>query len=125
MEKLDLTKLTREELAERLLDAMKRGEKATYALNKERFDEMLFAVDELKDLLFKNNPNTTIKWEFRYGIKTTADIIFETEEVAFFATNMDRFKKVVNLADGFETHPLKNEKLSGSLMFKNVAQKIK
>ncbi len=36
-----------------LLAAMERNEKELYAMNKKRFDEMLFAWDALKSLLLK------------------------------------------------------------------------
>lgn len=121
---IDITPPTEEELILMALKkAIKENEKALYVLNDKRYQEMQEAFLILSRLLDDDDPTTKIDVHFRPGFKDIGGISFEASDLTIQTFDMDDFKRVVNLADNFEVHPIKGGRIAGSFTFLNVMTK--
>ena len=121
---IDITPFTEEE---KMLAALKtiveENEKAFYVLNKKRYTEMQTAFQSLVRLLKESDPDAKVSVHFRKGFKDIGGISFEASDLTVQTYEMDEFKRIVSLADNFEVHPIKGNRLAGSFTFLGVMQK--
>jgi len=115
--------MTEEKLLAALKRAIEENEKSLYVLNKKRYGEMEEAFHTLRELLLSNDPQAKVDMELRPGFKNIGDVSFETSDICIQTFQMDAFKRVMQLADNFEVHPLLNGRVEGSLAFLNIMHK--
>lgn len=99
--------------------------KALYALNKQRYKEMQEAYKLLKALASESDPEAEVTYETREGLKSTFDVEVICNMLEVTNSQMETFKRIVELADNVGIWPAPHKQISVSFTFNNVMTKRK